>query len=88
MPHSDPEVCAELTEIRHAIEALGRKVDGLSGSVAKHLAEEERNGPMLQQIIEAWHQGVGVLKFIKIIAAVGIFVGGIVVFLHDRILWK
>jgi hypothetical protein len=88
MPHPDPEVCAELTEMKHAIEALGRKLDALTGAMSKHLAEEERNGPLLEEIILAWQQGVGVLKFVKALAAISVFLGGFFVFLHDKVTWK
>ena len=88
MPHEDPALCAEMLEMKHAVEAIGRKMDALSGTMAKHIIEEERNGPLLEEIILAWQQGIGILKFVKMMAAVATVLGAIAIFLHDKIVWR
>jgi hypothetical protein len=88
MPHPDPVVCQELTEMKKAIDAIGRKMDALHDGFSLHVEEEAKQSPQLQELIDAWNKGIGVVQFIKIMAGVGVFLSGLYVFLSSHITWR
>lgn len=57
MPHTDPIVCAELTEMKHAIEAIGEKMDNLNLKLKMHIECENETQRTIADLVSAFPDG-------------------------------
>lgn len=57
MPHEDPVVCAELTEMRLAIDAIGKKMDTISHRLEQHADCEYDTQKILAELVTAFPDG-------------------------------
>ncbi len=71
-----------LDRIEHTIQTIGAKLDA-------HLTSEDTLTPKLNEVLEVFVQAQGVLKFIKICAAITASCGAVILFFKELLPhWK
>lgn len=85
MPVDDQNVCAEILALNKSVVLLDEKLDKLITSFSIHIEEESKMAPKIDELLTAWEQGVGVAKFVKLLAAVIVPFVAFYAWLHDHI---
>ena len=71
MPSDDPKLCEEINFLKHKIEKLEEDVFRMNEGVT--------------ELLHAWEQGVGVAKFVKVMAWLIAPIIGVILFLKDHV---